>query len=120
MKARIEKKLSQRLVQLHPALYGKAWRDDELSELAYDQRSSVRHCLSVGGGTDYWGEGMDAYTVWADWKMNWSWHGPFEAHPDGHQSEGYPNTGTFRPTTRNLLKLATECELAERAKARPR
>ncbi|CAI8736837.1 DUF995 domain-containing protein [Pseudomonas sp. IT-P44] len=120
MKARIEKKLSQRLVQLHPALYGKAWRDDELSELACDQRSSVRHCLSVGGGTDYWGEGMDAYTVWADWKMNWSWHGPFEAHPDGHQSEGYPDTGTFRPTTRNLLKLAIDCELAERAKARPR
>jgi len=120
MKARIEKKLSKRLVQLHPALYGKAWRDDEKSELAYDQNSSVRHCLSVGGGTDYWGEGMDAYTVWADWKMNWCWHGPFEAHPDGHQSEGYPDTGRFRPTTRNLLKLAVDCELAERAKGRRR
>jgi hypothetical protein len=52
MKARIEKKLSKRLVQLHPAMYRKAWRDDEQSELAYEQGSSVRHCLSVGGGTD--------------------------------------------------------------------
>jgi len=53
MKARIEKKLSKRLVQLHPALYRKAWRDDEHSELAYEQRTRGRHCLSVGGGTDY-------------------------------------------------------------------
>ncbi|MGA5718170.1 hypothetical protein ACPCWF_05995 [Pseudomonas atacamensis] len=120
MKARIEKKLSKRLVQLHPALYRKAWRDDEHSELAYEQRTRVRHCLSVGGGTDYWGDGMDAYTVWADWKMNWPWHGPFNAYPEGHQFECYPDTSNFRPTTRNLLKLAVNCELSERAKARAR
>lgn len=111
MKARIEKKLSKRLVQLHPTLYRKAWRDEEPSELAYDQGSNLRHCLSVGGGLNYWGEGMDAYTVWADWEMHWCWHGPFEAYPDGHRFEGYPNTESFRPTTRNLLKLARECEL---------
>lgn len=120
MKARIEKKLSKRLVQLHPALYRKAWRDDEPSELAYEQRTGVRHCLSVGGGTDYWGDGMEAYTVWADWKMNWCWHGSFETYPEGHRLEGYPDTGRFRPTTRNLLKLAADCEPSTRVKARAR
>ena len=118
MKARIEKKLSKRLVQLHPAVYRRAWIDkDEPSELAYEQRTRVSHVRSVGGGTDYWGEGQDAYTVWADWKSNWFWHGPFEARPEGHQYEGYPDTGNFRPTTRNLLKLAADCELASNAKA---
>lgn len=31
MKARIEKKLSKRLVELYPALYCSAWRDEEPS-----------------------------------------------------------------------------------------
>ena len=117
MKARIEKKLSKRLVQLNPSVYGRAWVDDERSELAYEQRTQVRHCLSVGGGTDYWGEGQDAYTVWADWKSNWPWHGPFESFPEGHEFECYPDTGSFRPTTRNLLKLAADCELISKATA---
>lgn len=117
MKARVEKKLSKRLVGLYPGLYGKAWRDDEPSELAYEQRSSVRHVLSVGGGLDYWGEGQDAYTCWADWAMNWPWHGPFEAYPEGHQHQFFPNTEGFKPTTRNLLALAAECErLSRKAK----
>ncbi|WP_064116732.1 hypothetical protein [Pseudomonas fluorescens] len=120
MKARIEKKLSKRLVQLHPAMYRTAWRDDEQSELAYEQGSKVRHCLSVGGGTDYWGEGLEAYTVWADWRNNWSWYGHFESYPEGHEFESYPDTGSFRPTTKNLLRLAADCELGWRAKGRPR
>lgn len=110
MKARIEKKLSKRLVELLPSVYRKAWRDQEPTELAYDQGSSVRHVLSVGGGVDYWGEGQDAYTVWEDWQMNWCWHGPFEAYPNGHRFEGYPNIDGFRPTTINLLRLAAQCE----------
>lgn len=110
MKARIEKKLSKRLVELLPSVYRKAWRDQEPTELAYDQGSSVRHVLSVGGGVDYWGEGQDAYTVWEDWQMNWCWHGPFETYPNGHRFEGYPNIDGFRPTTINLLKLAAQCE----------
>jgi hypothetical protein len=118
MKARIEKKLSNHLVRLHPSLYRRAWIDkDEPSELSYEQRTRVSQVLSVGGGTDYWGDGQDAYTVWADWKMNWCWHGPFEAHPEGHESEGYPDTGSFKPTTRNLLKLAADCELISKATA---
>jgi hypothetical protein len=113
MKARIEKKLSKRLVQIHPSLYGRAWRDDDHSELAYEENSNVRHCLSVGGAWDsYTGDCNEAYTVWSDWKMNWCWHGPFEPYPDNHKSEGYPNTEGFRPTTPNLMGLAAECELA--------
>lgn len=112
MKARIEKKLSKRLTELYPAHYRRAWRDDEPSRLAYAQRTSVRHVLSVGGGTDYWGDGMDAYTVLSDWRMNWMWHGPFESYPEGHQHAFYPNTEGFRPTTRNLLKLAAQCQAA--------
>ena len=115
MKARIEKKLSKRLGVIYPSGYGKAWLDsDEPSELAYEQRTRVSHIPSVGGGTDYWGEGQDAYTTWQDWKMNWEWSGPFEPYPEGHQHQCYPNTEGFRPTTRNLLKLAAECERMSR------
>jgi hypothetical protein len=121
MKARIEKKLSKRIVELYPAVYRKAWRDDERSELAYEQRTSVRHVLSMGGGVDYWGEGMDAYTVWREWRSNWMWHGPFEPYPEGHRHECFPNTEGFRPTTLNLLKLAARCQAAaERERERER
>ncbi|KAF1004382.1 MAG: hypothetical protein GAK36_00051 [Pseudomonas sp.] len=114
MKARIEKKLSKRLVTLLPSLFGKAWVDREPSELAYEQNSCINNVMSVGGGIDYWGEGQDAYTCWALWRMNWMWHGPFESYPEGHRHQHYPNTEGFKPTTRNLLKLAAECELTSR------
>lgn len=110
MKARIEKKLSKRLVLLHPSLYGRAWIDYDNSELAYEQRTQVSHVPSVGGGTDWQGDGQDAYTVWSDWDRMWAWHGPFEAYPLGHEHQHFPNTEGFKPTTRNLLKLAAQCE----------
>lgn len=122
MKARIEKKLSKRLVELFPALFRKAWRDEEPSELAYKQRTSVRHVLSVGGGTNYWGEGEDAYTVWAAWighsEWSWPWHGAFPDYPEDHELHGYPDVSAFKPTTRNLLKLAAQCQLAAEADKR--
>ncbi|WP_287029986.1 hypothetical protein [Pseudomonas sp. UBA6310] len=116
MKARIEKKLSNRLTQIAPSQFPRSWVDKVVSELAWKQRTRVSQIRSVGGGTDYWGEGMDAYTVWADWRMNWYWHGPFKSYPEGHEYEGCPDTGTFRPTTRNLLRLAADCERARRGK----
>lgn len=121
MKARIEKKLSKRLVQIAPSLFSGARIDkDEPSVLAYEQGSRVSHILSVGGGVGYWGEGEDAYTVWEFWRMNWMWHGDFETFPDGHQHEGYPNTEGFKRTTVNLLKLAAAAEDRERkARAKP-
>jgi hypothetical protein len=60
---------------------------------------------------------MDAYTTWADGKMNWPFHGPFEEYPHGHDLAHCPNTEGFKPRTQNLLKLAAECELASKATA---
>lgn len=111
MKARIQKKLCKRLLEIAPSHYDDAWLDKgEPSDLAYEQSTRVSHIWSVGGGVDSFGEGCEVYTVWDDWKQNWCWHGPFEAYPEGHKLEGYPNTDGFRVTTVNLLKLAAECE----------
>lgn len=107
MKARIEKKLSKKLVRLSPKIFQGAWIDKELSEKAYEQGSRVSHVYSVGGGVDYWGEGEDAYTALEFMQMNWMWFGNFGVHQEGHRFEGYPDTGNFKPTSRNLLKIAT-------------
>ena len=110
MKARIEKKLCGRLVQMAPVIFKDAWVDkEEPSKLAYEQGSMVSHILSVGGGLDYWGEGQDVYTAWELWRMNWMWYGPFEQCSDGDYGN-YPDTRNFKPTTRNLLKLAAEAK----------
>jgi hypothetical protein len=108
MKARIEKKLSKRLVEIAPTMFQGAWIDIEVSSLAEDQGTRVSHILSVGGGTDYWGEGCDAYTAWQWLNMNWEWIGPFKPYPEGHESEGYPDIDGYKPTSRNLLKLAAD------------
>lgn len=111
MKARIEKKLSKRVAELAPSVLQGVWLDkDEPSRLAYAQGSRVTNVVSVGGGTDYFGEGMDAFTAWAWWLTNWEWHGDFVTHPKGHRFCGYPDVSGFRPTTRNLLKLAVQAE----------
>ena len=107
MKARIEKKLSKKLVQLAPRIFNDAWVDKDVSVKAIIQGSSVSHVYSVGGGVDYWGEGEDVYTALELMQMNWMWFGDFEAHPEGHKLEGYPDTGNFKPTSRNLLKIAS-------------
>jgi hypothetical protein len=105
MKARIEKKLSERLIQLAPKMFKNAWIDKyETSELAQKQGTRVSNIYSVGGGVDYWGEGQDAYTAWEWLTLNWEWIGDFPSYPEGHKLEGYPDTSGFRPTTRNLLR----------------
>lgn len=117
MKARIEKKLSKRIVLLYPSLYGRSWIDEDHSELAYEQRTRVSHVPSVGGEyCSYSGDCNDTYSAWDDWCRMWPWHGLFKDYPEGHEHEYFPNTEGFNPTTRNLLKLAAECELAERAR----
>ncbi|MDP5429929.1 hypothetical protein P3804_11525 [Pseudomonas aeruginosa] len=87
-----------------------------MTDLFYlqDSRSNVGSRATfwrAGGGVDYWGEGQDVYTVWQDWLMSWEWHGPFETYPEGHRHEYLPDTEGFKPTTRNLLKLASQCQL---------
>jgi len=110
MNPRIEKKISKRLAELCPTLFRDAWILDCPSELADDRNSSISHCYHVGGGTDYWGDGCDAYSVWFHWLMVWEWHGDFPHYPQGHELEHFPNTEGFNPTTINLIALAKKCE----------
>lgn len=56
MNARIEKKLSKRLVGLLPGVYKYAWKEDGVNEQAYSEGNRVKNCFCVGGGVDYWGE----------------------------------------------------------------
>lgn len=116
MKARIEKKLSKRVAELAPSVFQGVWLDkDEPSDLAYTQGSRVKNLVSVGGGTDYFGDGMDAYTAWEWWRMNWEWHGDFQPYPEEHQHHGYPDVSGFRASTKNLLKLAVRAEQLAKA-----
>lgn len=115
MNARIEKKLSKRMVQLFPNLMRDAWvLDDECSERAYKQGSSITHCYHVGGGIDYWGEGQDSHSVWEWWSTNWCWFGCFPEFPSGHRFAHYPDTTGFKATVKNLFKLAGSCEIREK------
>lgn len=106
MNARIEKKLSKRLLAVAPVLFREAWVLEEPSELACEQGSSISHALHIGGGTDYWGDGMDSHSLWSWWERNWMWFGQFQPYPEGHEREHFPNTEGFMPTTKNLLRLA--------------
>lgn len=111
MKARIEKKLSRRLVQLAPTLFRKAWIDDsEPSDLAQQQRTAVNHVYSMGGGTDFAGDGQEHYTVWEWWHQHWSYNCGFAVHEPGHKHAGHPDTGALKPSTIGLLHLAVRAE----------
>lgn len=110
MKARIEKKVCKRLVQVSPKLFEEAWKEDssEVSELAYKQGTRVGGLYYMGGGLDYWGEGQDAYSTLEFMRLNFHWIGNFPEFPEGHRFARYPNTEGFKPTTRNLIKLANQ------------
>lgn len=113
MKARIEKKLSKRLIEIAPSLFPGAWLDSEdLSELAYSQGTRVSHVWHVGGEPDYWGEGSDWGPLWSAFSRTdcWPWVGDFPVFPPGHRHAGCPDTRGFKPTTPNLLRLAAEVE----------
>lgn len=106
MKARIIKKLSKKLVKYAPNIFKDAWVCDEVIEESWNQGSRVSHIPHVGGGVDYWGEGQDAYTALEFMQDNWYFFGDFPSHDKDHEFYGYPDTGNFKPTSRNLLKLA--------------
>lgn len=109
MKARIEKKLSKRITQIAPKMFKDAWvYNGEPSELAYEQGSRVKNILHMGGGTDYWGEGNEAYTAWRWFLDSYMWQGDFDVYPTGHEFEDFPNTDGFKKTTINLLRFAKE------------
>lgn len=111
MKARIEKKLSKRLVEIAPLLFRDAWVwNDEPTERAYKQGSRVSNIMCVGGDLDYWGEATDIYTVWEHLQMNYEWYGDFPDLPEGSGFAGLPDVRDFRATGPNLLRLAAKAE----------
>ena len=114
MKARIEKKLSKKAVEIAPNIFRGDWCawicSDETTELAYKQGSCVSNVYYIGGGVDYWGEGEDAYTVWEWVCSNWFYLGGFPPYPEGHEFAYHPDTDGFKSTTRNLLNLLREAE----------
>lgn len=97
MKPRIEKKLSKKLVSIVGNKLGKVWINDDVEwDKPYwrcrsgddrppltgnqerqnrEQRVSVNHMPSIGGGLDYWGEAEDWYSVfyfareWLLWEL---------------------------------------------------
>lgn len=108
MKARIIKKLSKKLVEAAPVFYADAWIDCEVIEQAYNQGSRISHVWSMGGGVDCWGEGEDTQTALQYIQSCWFWLGDFLDHPEDHEFYGCPDTGSFKPTGKNLLKIARE------------
>lgn len=120
MTPRIEKKLCKRLAQLCPTLFSGAWVSDEPSGLACHKNSNISHCYHLGGGTDYFGEGCDDYSIWQWWRMYWCWYGKFPVYPQGHELKHYPNTEGFKPTTVNLFRLAISCEADLRIEVKER
>jgi hypothetical protein len=110
MKARIEKKLCKKIVEILPDnFYSHSWADNEVSELAENQNTRVSGVLYIGGGVDYWGEGEDEYTVLYDFAMHFNWHPPiYNPYPDGHKWEGLPMGTKKRLTGQYLIKCARE------------
>jgi hypothetical protein len=108
MKARIEKKVCKRLVQVSPKLFEDAWKEasSEITELAHKQGSRVSGIYLIGGGLDYWGEGTDAETPLQFMRSHFHWIGKFPNYPEGHKFSNHPDTQGFKPTTRNLINLA--------------
>ena len=107
MKARIEKKLSKKLVQILPEIFKHAWVDSNVSEKAWSQGSRVSNMYFVGGGVDYWGEGEDEYTVIEDFISHYNWHSPIhKPSPEGHEFEGMPMFESKRLTGKYLIECA--------------
>ena len=93
MKPRIEKKISKKLAVILGDKFGKVWIDTEIERWKphyehqnkgvlspkqkrenYQQRVSVNNVPSVGGGTDYWGEGQDWHTLYRFAIGHLPWH----------------------------------------------
>lgn len=110
-KARIVKKLSKKFVETGHKVFKGAFKCPMAIDEAEEQNTRVKNCYFLGGGLDYWGEGQDAYTAYDEAKRWWSWVGNFPTYPEGHEHEHYPDTGNFKPTTRNLLNLYRELAL---------
>lgn len=129
MNPRIEKKVSKRLTEIAPKLFKGFWIDDEIERSAAHWRHNlgreltarerkentliekcrVNNICSVGGEyCSYMGDCNDYFTCFEWLKNNYCWIGNFPSFSHDSEFRGYPDTGNFKPTTRNLLKLARE------------
>lgn len=107
MKARIEKKICKRLVQILPDMFKHAQVSSEPTDLAWEQGTSVSGMYYVGGGVDYWGEGEDAYSVLEAFWDIYDWCPPiFNPYPEGHELEGYPQRDKNRWTGKYAIACA--------------
>ena len=106
MKPRVEKKLSKKLALAAPKIFSDAWVDTEVMDSSFDFGVSVSHVMSMCGGVDYFGEGNESCTCLEFMLDSYQWFFGFKDYPKGHEFEGYPDTGNFKPTSRNLLKEA--------------
>lgn len=119
MNPRIEKKLSKRLYETAPDIFGQMF-----SEKPWIATESDGHYVSgfnpdkykgdiavIGGEPDYWADGTDIYTLWYVWATNWYWLVDWlPIQPQSHEFAGLPDTSGVKATTQNLLKWAKELQ----------
>tara|TARA_R110000851_G_scaffold270243_1_gene422897 strand:+ start:733 stop:1077 length:345 start_codon:yes stop_codon:yes gene_type:complete len=109
MKARIIKKLSNKIKLILTKEYKDAWIDNEIMEQSYDQGSRVSNCQNIGGGLDEWGEGTYHYTVIYDFKHNFlQWQGFWGFYGEESRWEDSPKGAPYRLTGQKLIKLAKQ------------
>lgn len=95
MKARIEKKLSKRLMVEVPMLFNHAFINRDFSEAAYAQGTRVSNCYSVGGERiSYLEAPTKIITVWEVWCLIWKYYAV--------------DPGQVKPSTIELIKLARD------------
>ena len=138
MKPRIIKKVSKRLVEIAPKLFNDAWKGgwidscmewdylhcserdlgrplskNDIKTNTYLSKCKVNHVYSVGFlGFDLYGD-MTEYETVLDWFLTcYDWLALdakiFNEYPEGHKFHGMPDARAFKPTTRNLIKLAKQ------------
>lgn len=132
MKPRIEKKLSKKIHAILGNMLGDVWIDDEWllhrrhfrcpddppltgkqERQNREQRVSVNHMPSIGGGQDYWGEGSDWFSVLWFAQEALMWHFGEKTDIDGPH-HGYPLLKA-RMTGAWVIKHAKIYAMQERA-----
>lgn len=106
MNARIEKKLSKKIVELLPHRYQNvAYNSWWMTDLAYEEGVNIMDVPIIEIQlSDENGWGWE--TTWQDFRPNYMWICNFPVYEEDHPLAGYPDTGNFKPTTQNLLNLA--------------
>ena len=109
MKARIIKKLSNKIKLILTKEYAESWVDIQVMEEAWEQQSRVSNCAMIGGGLDEWGEGTDFYNVLHDFKYNFlEWQCLWGVHGEESEWEDMPKGAPYRLTGQKLIKLAKQ------------